>query len=136
MELFDLSYIQGLINEEYADYSIYKNESKLFQDKVVNGTDISLIFNEFAKDELKHIARINKFFGVSLKPQARIIPSIKSLKENLQMHLERELNAINIYKVILTKSVKNSFDLKLIREILREEEKHYFIIKKYMNSIE
>lgn len=135
MEIFDLNYIQGLVNEEYADYSIYKSESELFRNKIVGGYKISLVFDDFAKDELKHIARINRFFNLRLKPEIRVIPKIISLRETLNMHLKRELEALNIYKTIIKKSLNENVDLTPIIEVAKEEEKHYNTIKKYLSLI-
>ncbi|MCX7905162.1 MAG: ferritin-like domain-containing protein [Elusimicrobiales bacterium] len=133
MEIFNNEFLQGLINEEFADYYIYKYEAEHFYNKILNGKEISNVFLEFSKDEIRHIERINKIFKTEIHPVKRIIPKIKNLRETLKMHIVREGKAIKIYKAIKELLlVYDNLDVDILDEIISEEEKHYNLVKKYL----
>lgn len=129
--MFDKDYIKGLINEEYADYSIYESEAELFKNKIVNGSSISNIFLKFANDELKHVNKLKQIFDLNMVPEKRIIPKMNSLRETLRMHLMRESEAIKAYNDII-KECKDKNIREVLSQIITDEEKHYREIKKYL----
>ncbi|MCX7641351.1 MAG: ferritin-like domain-containing protein [Elusimicrobiales bacterium] len=133
MGIFRNEFIQGLINEEFADYYIYKYEAEHFYNKILKGKEISEVFLEFSKDEIRHIERINKIFGTEIRPVKRIIPKITSLRETLKIHIIREGKAVKMYKAIKELLlVYDNLDIDILDEIISEEEKHYNLVKKYL----
>lgn len=127
----NLRYIKGLINEEYADYSLYHNEADLFKNKIVGGEKIAEIFINFSFDEIRHIEKLRKIFDIADKPLRRKIPMIRSLRETLRRHLERESIALKEYRALKT-LLNDENKVKMIDEIIADEEKHYSTIKKYL----
>lgn len=128
----DLKLIKGIINEEYADYFLYKNESELFARKIVDGKKISDVFSAFALDEIKHAQRIMQIFGITEKSRVRKIPPFKSLREVLRRHLLRELESVKLYNKLKLSAIDDNYKVKVIDDIIKEEERHYEIIRKYL----
>ncbi|GAB4034161.1 MAG: hypothetical protein Fur0012_14280 [Elusimicrobiota bacterium] len=127
----DISLMQNLANEEIADISLYRNESKLFSDKIIGGKRIADKFIEFASDETNHLLALNLLSGKSLKNKVRIIPPFSSLRKNLKVHATREKESIKLYTLLML-TLKNNNHKKIISKIIEQEEKHLRTINRYL----
>ena len=121
--------LQGLANEEIADMSLYLKEKELFEQKIIGGYRIAETFEKFARDEAEHYDILNKISDNKFIVKHRKILPYSSLRKNLRMHLVREQQAISLYNQLLDNI---TFEKNLIEKIIRQEENHLKIIKKYL----
>lgn len=133
MELNEL--LEGLINEEFADISIYTGEAGLFAEKLVGGRRIAETFSAFAREETEHARALMKISGGTGGIQARKITVGSSLRQCLAMHIKREAVAITLYKKLST--VLTAPDHKLIiKGILAQEIEHRRAARDYLVKLQ
>ncbi len=128
---FKIEYIYGLVNEEYSDYSLYKKESELFRNKIVNGKNIADVFKAFGSDEVRHAEKLIASFKIVKRPKIREILTSHSLRQTLRRHLIREKEAIEAYRRLKVMFLGSDIE-SVINDILSDEEKHYETIRKYL----
>lgn len=126
----NIKLIEGIVNEEWTDISLYTAESHLFKEKIIGGDRISETFINFAADENRHIEILLKLFpGISFKKR-KIFP-YQSLRKNLRLHLIREQESIFLYQE-LSKLLKGNKEAEIISQIIKNEETHLKRIKRYL----
>jgi len=126
-QLIDI--LQGLANEEISDMSLYLKEKELFEQKIIGGYRIAETFEKFARDEAEHYDILNKISDNKLIVKHRKIFPYTSIRKNLRIHIIREQYAISHYKELLDKMTSKR---PLIEKIIRQEENHLKIIKRYL----
>lgn len=132
MELNEL--LDGIINEEFSDISIYTGEARLFADKLVGGSRIADIFSAFAREETEHAQALLKIAGRPGVIQPRRIEVGASLRKSLEMHVRREAVAVTLYNRLAGLLTEPDHKL-IIRGIIAQEMEHLRAAKDYLLKI-
>lgn len=133
MELNEL--LEGLLNEEFSDISIYTGEARLFADKLVGGNRIAETFSAFAREEMDHAHALMRITGKADGIAARTIEVGSSLRKSLEMHVRRETTAITIYNKLLGMLTVSEHKL-LVKGIITQETEHLRAAKDYLAKIQ
>lgn len=122
---------------EYFDTFLYLKESRLFKSKIVNGDDISKIFDNFFKSELIHTDIIaEKLIELGGKPvwTFNSVFASNSLRETLERHIESEMNAVKLYEKAINVCDGGPFCI-VLRGIISEEKLHLETITNYLKKL-
>ena len=127
--------LDGLINEEFSDISIYTGEAVLFTDKLVGGNRIAETFSAFAREEMEHARALMKLASRTGGIRARNIAVGSSLRQCLAMHVKREAVAVTLYKRLSTILTEPDHKL-IIKGIIAQEAEHLRTAKDYLLKIQ
>jgi rubrerythrin len=126
--------IDGLINEEFSDISIYTGEARLFTDKIIGGHRIAETFAAFAREETEHARALMRIIGKTEGIQSRKIEVGSSLRKCLEMHVRREATAVTLYKKLLPLLTAPDHKM-IIKGIIAQEAEHLLAAKDYLMKI-
>jgi len=132
MELNEL--LDGLINKELADVSLYKGEAGLFADKVVGGERIAEVFSRFAREEAEHAGALMAIAGRKSGSPARTIAAGSSLRNSLEMHANRETTGITIYRRLADMLSAPEHKL-IVKGIIAQEIEHLRAAQHYLRAL-
>ena len=127
--------LEGLINEEFSDISIYTGEARLFAEKLVGGHRIAGTFSAFAREETEHAQALMKITGKAGGIQPRKIAVGPSLRQCLEMHMRREAVAVTLYKKLSAMLTAPDHKL-IIKGIIAQETEHLRAAKDYLLKIQ
>ena len=126
--------LEGLLNEEFSDISIYTGEARLFAAKLVGGHRIAETFSAFAREETEHAHALMKITGKTEGIEPRKIEVGPSLRKSLELHIRRETLGITIYKKLL--GILTEPDHKLVvKGIIAQEMEHLRAANDYLRAI-
>ena len=126
--------LEGLINEEFLDVSIYNAEAGLFADKLIGGTRIAEIFSAFAREETEHALALMKITGKKGGVKTEKISVGSSLRQCLEMHVKREILSISTYNGLLGMLAAPEHKM-MIKGILAQETEHLRAVTDYLAKI-
>ncbi|HBB67239.1 MAG: hypothetical protein A2X28_11465 [Elusimicrobia bacterium GWA2_56_46] len=132
MELNKL--LEGLINEEFLDVSIYNAEAGLFAEKLIGGARIAEIFSVFAREEAEHALALMKITGKKGGVKTEKISVGSSLRQCLEMHVKRESLSVDTYNELLERLAAPEHKM-IIKGIIAQETEHLRAAKEYLAKI-
>jgi rubrerythrin len=132
MEISEL--ISGIMNEEFADISLYRAEAELFAAKIVNGKRIAQTFQAFAEEEAEHARALMRLAGGNRDIKPRKIAAGSSLRGCLEVHKRREAMSVNFYRQLILQTTVTEHKL-MLKGILSQESEHLREIMKYLGAL-
>lgn len=123
--------LEGLLNEEFSDISIYTGEARLFAEKLVGGHRIAETFSAFAREETEHAHALMNITGKIVGIAPRKIATGPSLRKCLDLHVRRETLGITIYNKLLPMLTAPEHKL-VIKGIIAQEIEHLRTAKEYL----
>ncbi len=132
MELTEL--ISGIMNEEFADISLYRAEAELFSTRIVGGRRIAETFQTFAEEEAEHARALMSLAGVNKDITPRKIAAGSSLRQCLEVHKRRETMSVGFYRQLIQKTSVPEQKL-MLKGILIQETGHLRAIMKYLSAL-
>jgi len=123
--------ISGIMNEEFADISLYRAEAELFAAKIVGGRRIAETFRTFAGEEAEHARALMSLTGENGDIKPRKIAAGPSLRQCLEVHKRREAMSVSFYRQLILQTTVPEHKL-MLKGILTQENEHLRQIVKYL----
>ncbi|MCB4792873.1 MAG: ferritin-like domain-containing protein [Elusimicrobia bacterium] len=118
--------LHDALEKEYNDAFLYLKEAEIFKKKIVGGDKLSIVFENFSKEEFRHADRVAmKIIELGSKADYNFRPVAiePSLRDTLRSHTEKETQAYFVYGRLI--ELCDDTDFNIILKGIRENEKEH-----------